>query len=306
MSQSTPFSGSEIIYLSPEQVISDERYNVRLWSDGGSEEEAHQVELLAETIERDGQIDAAVVIPSDGSYICVVGNRRKRAISMINERRTRQGKPLLKLRVVVDRSGDDPLRKAIVSNLHRRDFTPMDMAALVKKLRDLHDWHEYKGAKEIAHYLQVDVATVCQYERFLDLDVDIQKAIHEGVISCQSGFDLLNVSPERRADVLKLARSIQDVRKPSHRIEHPAIVDAIRETKTEQRPIARSRREILEWLSMQDGPGNGLENNPCRLFCRYFVETWAKGEGSEDKLQTLWFRMTATERKPSARRTNRV
>jgi len=211
--------GKEVLFLRPDQIVTDDRFNVRAYGDGENEEVIQQ---LATSIERDGQLDSGIVIAventkpeDDGSkgehYILIAGHRRRRAIALLNERYSLSGKPLLQMRVVVDRSGGDHTRKAIVSNLHRKDFSPMDLATLINRIKTENGWLEqgFAATKKLAAYLSVSVPTIIQHEKFLTIDGDLQKRLHGGQISAQSALDLLSVSPEKRDEVLGRAAAIQ-------------------------------------------------------------------------------------------------
>ena len=322
--------GAEVLFLLPQEIRTDEKYNVRRWrADGADEREVKELEALGASIERDGQIDAGVVVallePDDLGewYLLTQGHRRRRALTIVNERRTAEGKGQLRMRVVVDRSGGDHLRKAAVGNIQRKNYTPMDLLMLIKRIREEYKWEGFKGAKRVAEYLGVDVATVTQHERFDKADPLLQEKLHDGVLSAQSGFELLSVKPERRVEVMELAEQIQTdqvveqavadteagrvtpeaaaakIQASQKRVKHPAVRAAIRQTPdavAEGGKSPRTRKEILEFFDEQDGPGNGWPDGAVRQWVRYFVDKWAAGEGTDRTCQEKWD--VATEKAP--------
>lgn len=291
-------NGTETMLLLPEEIAVDSTLNVRMYA-GDSETENKRVDELSKSIELLGQIDPGVVIESEpGKFTLVSGARRRKAIVLLNDRLGASGRPLERMRVYVDRTGGDMLRKAIHSNLKRKDFSPMDLALLIARLRAENKWEGMAGAKQVAKYLGVSPATVTQHEKLMEIGVEIQDKLHAGVISAQSAFDLLNVKPEKRREVIERAERIESESAPVEpasstapelkpaaspkRIKHDSIVKAVRQTPdSTDAPVAKSRREILDYFAEKDGPAYGHLNSAVREFCRYFVESWATGKGTD-------------------------
>jgi ParB-like chromosome segregation protein Spo0J len=277
-------------YALPNQIQTHERFNLRV-HDPADPDEMDRIERLAEAIERDGQMDDLILVPiEDNQIVLLAGHRRRRAVTLINERRVAQNRPPVKLRYYIDRSGGDALRKAIDNNLHRHNFSPIDLANLIQRIRRDYRWSGFKGAQRVAEYMGVSVATVTQYEKFLApaMDSDLRDRLHRGDISAQSAFDLMNVKSDKRAEVLEKARDIQhdkDVESAIHQTEsgrlsperaakelhsrthltNPAIKQAIRET-AEATEVAQpmSRRELVEFILQFDSPAYGGTNGAVR------------------------------------------
>lgn len=270
-------------HLLPAQIQTDERFNVRKY-DPTDDYEMKLVEDLATTMERDGQLDDIILVPvEDGKLVLLAGHRRRRAATLINERRSAENRPLFKLRYQVNREGGDLFRKAVISNLQRRDFSPMDLTLLIKRIKQENNWAGmgFKGSKKTAEYLGISVANVTQHEKFSLFDEEMQQKLHRGEISAHSAYDLMEVKPEKRAEVLSKASEIQQDRNidqaiestqsgresgekaatkmhSKKRIENPAIKQAIRETPdATDTPQPMSRREIVEWLLQFDSPVYG-------------------------------------------------
>lgn len=211
----------EIIHLLPNEILVEERYNVRPWTTsdaGASELEAKKIEQMADSIEQLGQLDAGIVEPSktkstDGKeqFVLYAGHRRRKAIALVNERRAGRGQSLIHMRLAVDRSGGDTKRKAAQSNLQRNDNNPMDLALLIDSLRKEHGWgYDMAGHKHVMKYLNLSLSTVTQHQRFLKADPDIQKRLADGQISAKFANDLMvGVKPHMLPEVLKNAERIQ-------------------------------------------------------------------------------------------------
>lgn len=304
--------GMETVFLLPSQILTNPRHNVRPFSSESTDTEDDFIERLAATIERDGQMDALVITPG---HELIAGHRRRKAVMVINERRSARGCSLLKLRCAVDATGGDLKRKAIISNLHRKANSAMDLAYLITQIRQEHQWVGYPGALKVADYLGVDVTTIRQHEKFLSAEKDLQNRIHNGTISAQSAFDLMNnlKSPADRSEAViraaeiqaedKLEKTLENYRtgavsldkttdelrrEPGKRIEHPAIVKAIRERHTVtshttgRHKLTRSRAELINSIAQFDSDDY---SDAARGFARYWANTYSMGIGTTAELQ---------------------
>lgn len=300
--------------LRPEELTIEDRFNVRRFRET-AEDEIKSIERLSRTIERDGQLDAGIAITNKaGGYTLYAGHRRRRAIILINERRAVAGQSLLRMRVVIDKSGGDTKRKARISNIQRQDLSPMQLATTIREVREENHWVEFPGAKKVADYLGIDTATVTQYERFLTADKHTQDALHSGEMSPGTAFIALTIKPEKVEEVFGKARQKQaeidgrkkwaddngaakgdmtlklsngadvPVMKPHeaatqpNKLTAPAILAAIRETPdATTKDVPRTRKEIISFFMELDGPAYGYANGTVREFVDYFVSQWACG-----------------------------
>ena len=67
------------------------------------------------------------------------------------------------------------------------------------------------------------------------------------------------------------------------RVEGPAVRAAIRElkeSKGEEVKLARTRKELAEFLLSFDAPAYGSQDSPVRLMAQYFAK-FEKGQGTE-------------------------
>lgn len=313
--------------LRPEDLIVDPKFDIRKYGDGDPNE-LSKVERLSRTIERDGQLDAGIVIPhpsGNGKYVLIAGHRRRRAYMLANERRSANGQSLLKMTVKVDRSGGDPLRKACVSNMQREQLTPMELATLISRIRSENNWLNFVGAKKVAEYLGIDVTTVTQHDRFLSADEATKRELQDGTLTAHGAFTMLTVKPAERADVIERAKGKQrdiDARKitepaighgdrakvappsdshadnkereDSGKLTQPAIIAAIRDTPdVSEKPIPRTRKELIEFFMGLDGPAYGFSNGATRQFVDYFCNAFAVGSGTEKTMLRKFDSMVA-------------
>jgi ParB/Sulfiredoxin domain len=309
------------LLLLPHEIHIDQRYNVRPFS-GNSVREEERIRELSASMDSLGQLDNLLLTPDQ---VLIAGHRRRKAALMLNESRTAMGRPLMRLRCSVDSSNGDLRRKAISSNLHRRDQSPMDLAFLMVQIRQEYSWQGPDGTRQLCKYLGICRMAVSQYERLLSCEKQLQDRIHEGIVSLQSALDLLKTlpSPAERAKALERAVAIQEEnlteramaayqRNPrnraivtrtltaprARRIEHPAIVAAIREQRTGKCGCL-SRAELVGSIAQFD---QGDYPEPVRQWARYFTSVYAQGLGTSQELRKKFEQaLSVTEKTLNAR-----
>jgi ParB/RepB/Spo0J family partition protein len=297
--------------LRPEDLIIEDRF-ARRWT-GDEEQEARRIEGLAKAIDKVGQLYPALVTPTadNKGFVLIDGHRRRRAILLVNDKRTQEGKELLKVAVRLE-TGGDLVKKSLIANIEREGYGPMELALRIQELRTQKKWEGFKGSKRIADYLGIDVGTVTSYEKFLGLNTELQEKLGEGIISAQSALELIGVPTEEQPKVLKRAGEIQketdkkltprsikrrqEIQKKTGkpatgRIERPAIREAIREKKG-AKSLTLTRKELLDSIQMFDGPQYGHPNGAVRSWASYFTDVFAVGKGSVQKMRKLFDRMT--------------
>lgn len=200
---------AEVVELLPEEIVVNEELNVRPW-EGDPEAEQERIERLARTIEQEGQLMDGLVqaVEANGvvEYQLIAGNRRRNAIALINAGKSDAEQPMkMRVRVLRNQSKEQAFRKAIIENLHRKDFSAMDLAMDIQRVREMNGWQAGKFTKKVAEYFGVSPAQITQHEKLLSLPADVQIKVHEGMLSAQSAFDLVDVRPEKRGEVLAKA-----------------------------------------------------------------------------------------------------
>ncbi|HEX6825459.1 MAG TPA: ParB/RepB/Spo0J family partition protein [Nitrospiraceae bacterium] len=309
----------DTIELLPEQLTILEEQAVRPWAgDEDAEKKRNEnLERLADSIKKNGQLQHIGVRlieagdPDENEYEVLYGHRRVAAIALLNE--TAKKPIYVKCMVYRDVDSKEALQKAMAENLHREDFSPMDLALDIQRIRTMYGWEGGKGTRSVAAFLGVSPATITQHEKLFTLDDDIQAQVHNGKISAQAAFDLAAVKPEKRKAVMDRAAELQAEENGdgnggeagengdgeaataagNGKIKRGNVLAAARQTE-DALQVAKpmTRKEILDWIGQFDGPGNGYANSAERQFCRYFVSVWAKGEGSDKKLNKLWADLT--------------
>lgn len=309
----------QLIYLPPEEVLFPDELDVRPWSKliGPTELEIEEIDKLAKTIDEEGQIDPIKVrVNPEGKYEALTGSRRVQAILQINAGKGKNEKPL-RVKAIVS---DEPIkqahafRQAAISNIQRKSLSPMDFAACIKTVKE--NVKGFATPKTLAEYFAVSPATISQHLKLLELPNDIQMRVHKGELSNDAAFALVNVKPEKRAEVLAKGAEIQQAEAaktdtpqtitPVAQGTQPPPKKAPRKTKTvkarhvkeaaretpgaEAKPQARSRKEIVDFFVDNQGPAYGYPNGSIHKFLAAFVK-WAHGELSDRTLDKYFSEM---------------
>src|SRR5215471_17303820 len=312
--------GAVLLFLDTIEIVESEVTNVRPWTSKESdEEELRKIELLAETIQEEGQIQPVVVRKNgNGKYELVAGRRRKRAIELINAGREK-GKEL-KVSAVVSVSANqnqNAFRQATIENIHREQINPMDMAVNIRNVREKFGWKGTKETAKVAAFFKVSKASVIQYEKLLALPNEVQEKVHKGELTRDDAFKLSEVEraqPGTSARVVEEAeRTEEGIRagggtaKEAKKAKSKVIKHAAKEVKSakrkaqgkEVRPEPRSRREIIEFFEGMQGPAYGFPNGDVHVFVAKFMD-WCKGEISDSTLEKYWMKMVVSAYKGKA------
>lgn len=127
---------------------------------------------LTASIQAHGVLQPIVVVPKDGKYQIVAGERRYRA----SQAADKDSIPAL----VRTLSNQHKLELSLIENIQRRDLNPLETATAYAKLRDqfnltLEEIGVRVGGKS--------VSAVSNTLRLLKLDEDVKKAVAEGNLS---------------------------------------------------------------------------------------------------------------------------
>jgi hypothetical protein len=295
----------QTLLLLPQDIKISKRFNVRLFrTDEPTKAELARVAHLAASLEHSGQLDDLIITPD---YYLIAGHRRRQAALLINERRNSNFQPLFRLRCRVDNSGGDLRLKAIASNLHRSDQSPMDLCYTLHTIRQEMGWIGRSNTHKLAAYVSMDDSTVNTLESLMRLETELQNMLHEGVISIKTCLDLRRAipAPTDRAQVMARAATIQEEdildttltaftnghksleettralqSGPRIRIQHPSVMKAIRE-KVGEVKTPLNRLELIASIAQFDTPHY---SSNLREFARYWTKEFALGKGTQDEL----------------------
>ena len=316
--EQVPVGPDRLLYLLPEELTIPEVLDVRPWSTrvGNTEAEVEAIQQLAQTIADEGQIQpvrvrySAHVDGEDGlglggqAYELVAGRRRVQAVALINAGKS-EGEAPLRVKCVIggeDVSTPHAFRQALIENVHRAGISPMDFAQDIATLMEKMGWKDNggKGAKKVAQYLRVSSATVTQHLRLLKLAPEVQEKVHKGELSREAAFVVTDVPVEQQAAVVEQAEQAQQqeekqegvsgqTKRKTGKVKSRHVKEAARAAGGEKvRPQARSKKEIVEWFDIAEGPAYGYPDGAVHTFVREF-RAWVSGESKTDrKLQAAF------------------
>lgn len=296
----------QYVSLPPESIKVSEAQNVRPFSSANPNGDAEILKELARSIRDHGQKQPVLVRVVNDEYQLIAGHRRHRAIQLLNSgkidgKAPKQG--YLVNAVIV--SEDDPkaYQSAIVENVHRQNMSPIDLALVIKNLREQNGWTGDKGTKPLAKYLNVSVATVTQHDKLATLlddpdNVELVEKIHSREIGAVAALELLNVKPEKRKEVAASAIATANKRaeekkaagKPGKKAGKVTAADVRKAAKAKNSQIevkSLSRKELLEVFEV-DFSGKTAWPTVMAEFARYFYAEYATGKSGEQGLINRW------------------
>jgi len=289
------------LYLLPEEVEVEE-IGDRI--PGADDDDL--TEQIAASIEAVGQQEPVKVSTKTGKPVLFMGRRRKNAIALINAGK-KKGEEPLRLWAIVDNSKGDSFQRAIHENIHRKNYTAIELSNIVAKVRELNGWAGGKNTKHVADYLKVSPATVTTHEKLLTLPEDVRRRGQEERLSAGAMIDLADsVQPDKRQAVIEgakakakaeaeTAKTKKDQKQvkagkekedaeagdETGKIKRKHIVEAAREAEALTKPKSRSKSEIAEFFeSIAGSPAYGHQNSPVRTFAAYFLDKFMAGVGS--------------------------
>lgn len=202
--------------FTPEEItITPELSDLRQRSGQDYEDE---VLNLAAAIFEEKQIHPGLVRETPDGFLLVAGQRRLEAITLL---RTKEGQLALglddeeaatvasqfKFRAEIrELTDDEAFRLAMLENVQRRRFTPIELARDIKTIRERFKLEGGSaGTKDVADFLKVSTATVTQHERLLSAPAEMQEQIQKGELRMSAALDLLAVPEGKREEVQTVA-----------------------------------------------------------------------------------------------------
>jgi ParB family chromosome partitioning protein len=154
------------------------------------------IEELAKSIRESGIIQPVLVVPEEGHYKIIVGERRWRAA---------QKAGLRSIPVIIRNiSPDRQFEISLIENIHREDLNPLEIAHAFERLSEELDLTQ----QEIADKVGKDRASVANYIRLLKLPEEIQEFIRENKLSMGQARAILALEPSDLQ--LQVARQVVD------------------------------------------------------------------------------------------------
>jgi ParB family chromosome partitioning protein len=129
------------------------------------------IDELAQSIRETGIVQPVLVVPDDGHYRIIVGERRWRAAQKAGLQRI----PAM----IRNMSPDKQLEISIIENIHREDLNPMEIAMAYQRMSS--EWNYTQ--QDIAEKVGKDRTSVTNYLRLLKLPQEIRDSLVEEKIS---------------------------------------------------------------------------------------------------------------------------
>jgi ParB family transcriptional regulator, chromosome partitioning protein len=129
------------------------------------------IDELAQSIKESGIVQPVLVVPEEGHYKIVVGERRWRAA---------QKAGLKKIPVLIRAlSPEKQLEISIIENIHRENLNPIEIAMAYQRMTDELGYTQ----QDIAEKVGKDRTSITNYMRLLKLPKEIQDGVADGIIS---------------------------------------------------------------------------------------------------------------------------
>ena len=129
------------------------------------------IDELAQSIRETGIVQPVLVVPDDGHYRIIVGERRWRAA---------QKAGLKKIPVMIrNMAPDKQLEISLIENIHREDLNPIEIALAYQRMSS--EWNYTQ--QDIAEKMGKDRTSVTNYLRLLKLPQEIRDSLVEENLS---------------------------------------------------------------------------------------------------------------------------
>lgn len=150
---------------------------------------------LAESIKEKGILQPILVVPKNGSFLIVAGERRFLAAKRAN---------LSKIPAIVKQFNDDEILEiALIENIQRKDLNPIDEAFAIAQIIEKYSYtHE-----ELAKRLGKSRTYVTNVTRLLKLPTIVKTKIIENKLSRGHALPLLQI--ENEEDIITIADKIE-------------------------------------------------------------------------------------------------
>lgn len=141
---------------------------------------------LAASIREHGVLQPILVRPSGGKYELIAGERRWRASGMAG----RETIPA----IVVEFDEQTALEVSIIENLQREDVSPLEEAAMFRKMTDTFGY----SVRQLAHKVGKDKGYVENRLRLSDAPADIRELLSLRKDTISHAYELMKIGDERK------------------------------------------------------------------------------------------------------------
>lgn len=316
-----------MIHLVPDEIKLNKKLNLRKYDLSDQKERDRKILELARSILVNTQEQPVLVRVEKSGFSLITGSRRRLAGIAINEGKLKdlydpkkEGPFMLEAKIV-EKSDLEAKQAALAENIHRENFTPMELCYLIGDVRKENGWEGGdKGdgnTQKVADYFGVSRATITQTEKLGTLPKAIRELVHARQLSPDAALLHVKVDDDKKevvmSDAKKLAKKEAEEKaaareakgkkdggrlskkqkaerkksEESPRVQKKHVAEAARKHKAidDQTKNPRSKKEILDVFEGLKGPASPPK---MAAFAVYLTDTFAKGKGTEGKLIALW------------------
>ena len=235
-----------------------------------------KLELLAENIRQSGILQPLLVIPANGRYQIVAGERRYRAARIAGLNTV----PC----IVRELSLQEQLEAALIENLQREDLNPIEEAAGIRELMEKCGYTQEQAAKRIGRSRPATANLL----RLLNLPEDIKKMIldnrlsagHARVLAGMDDADSQRILA-RRIDREKL--SVREAERIASRTDQKNVRTSVRILSPELEDMRTRLQNVIGVRTMITG---GMKRG--KVILQY---------SNEDELESIYLAMEQLEKK---------
>jgi len=191
----------------PENILIDPELNGRV--------DTTEVETLAADIEANGQHTPCKIRKNDkGQPVLVFGHRRWRAVKLINQRRAKEGKTLIRLECAYDTLTDEQaFHAAITENRFRKENTPMDdchnigvwQKRFKKSMEEIAEIYFPEATK--ADEKATALKRVKDRAALVELAPEAAIAVRKGEVKVTAAVQLSRLSKDKQKEVIEASKA---------------------------------------------------------------------------------------------------
>ena len=149
------------------------------------------IEELAQSIKENGLIQPIVVRPNNGSYMVIAGERRFRALKLLNNKKIPA--------IIVQASENESENISLIENIQRMDLSPMEEALAYQSLLE----NQKITQEQLAQKIGKSQSSIANKMRLLQLIPEVKQAIANMQITERHGRSLLGLENKHQLAMLR-------------------------------------------------------------------------------------------------------
>jgi ParB family chromosome partitioning protein len=177
--------------------------------------DSHSINELSQSIKESGVLQPVVVVPEEGYYKIILGERRWRAAQKLGIEKI----PALIRKLPMQKQ----LEASLIENLQREDLNPIEIANAYKKLTQELSYTQ----QELAERVGVDRTSVTNFLRLLKLPKEIQDKLADNKLTMGHARALISLENSEfqislSRQIIKKNLSVREVERRIHKMKKKA------------------------------------------------------------------------------------